>query len=85
MPGDVLTATVTALAGLAVGLCAVGALMLARGHRPGRTPAPEPAPGPVPQGYRYCPAEQRTRAAVLHPDGTAHCGDCGVLIPAGDS
>lgn len=52
--------------------------------RPRRTTAPA---GPVATGFRYCPTEHRTRAAVLHPDGTATCADpaCGTHIPAGDS
>jgi len=31
--------------------------------------------------YRYCPAEQRTRAAIQHADGTAQCAGCHTHIP----
>lgn len=74
-----------AAAGVALGLAGIAALMLARGQRPGRAAATTPDAGLVPQAYRYCPTEQRTRAAVLHPDGSATCGDCGAHIPAGES
>lgn len=52
--------------------------------RPRRTPAPAPA-GLVVTGWRYCPQEMRTRAAIEHRDGSATCSGCGALIPAGDS
>jgi hypothetical protein len=50
-----------------------------------RTPASEPeAVGLVPTGWRYCPGDLQQRAAVLHPDGSATCADCGAHIsPAG--
>lgn len=52
--------------------------------RPRRTTPPEPTGGPVPTGFRWCPIEQRVRAAVLHADGSATCADpdCGAHIPA---
>lgn len=46
---------------------------------------PVPVPGALaPMGYRWCPAELRTVAAVLHPDGSARCADpaCATHIPA---
>jgi hypothetical protein len=47
--------------------------------------APDPAPaGVAPTEFRYCPDEFRPRAAVAHPDGSAHCHDCGTYIPATD-
>lgn len=66
-------------------LCAAAAicLLIARMFlRPGR-PATAPAPLQVlVLGYRYCPAELRTRAAIQHGDGTATCCDCRTHIPA---
>lgn len=63
----------------AVGVLAVTTVTLCW---PRRTPEPAPLPVLV-LGYRYCPDEQRTRAAVQHADGTATCGDCHAHIPAG--
>ncbi|WP_202236977.1 hypothetical protein [Actinacidiphila reveromycinica] len=66
-------------------ICVIGALAflaaaVATNGRRVETPT-----GPAPTAFRYCPDEQRTRAALLHPDGTAHCGGCGCLLdPAGD-
>ncbi|SEO82961.1 hypothetical protein [Actinacidiphila rubida] len=79
---DMLAATVAAAAGLAVGLGSVLAMKFARGDRPGQTD--ERPHAPVVQAYRYCPDEQRTRAAVLHSDGSAHCSDCNAHIPSTD-
>lgn len=79
---EVLASMAAVATGAVLGLAAIVALMRARGQRlPGRATAP----GLVPQAYRYCPAEQRTRAATPHPDGTATCADCGTHIPAADT
>jgi hypothetical protein len=51
--------------------------------RPRETPAP--LSGVVRTGHRYCPAELRVRAAILHADGSATCGDCGAPIPASEA
>jgi hypothetical protein len=44
----------------------------------------ETALGLIVMGFRYCPAELQTVAAVIHPDGSATCADddCGAHIPA---
>ena len=48
-----------------------------------RTSEPETeVPGVVPTGFRYCPDEHRTRAAIEHPDGSATCDGCNAHIPA---
>jgi hypothetical protein len=62
-----------------VGPAAVVAVRWAVTRRPAVAPA---GPGVVATGYRYCPAEMRTRAAVLHGDGSAQCADCHAHIPA---
>lgn len=36
----------------------------------------------APTTWRYCPDEYRTRAVVVHPDGSATCDDCGAHIGA---
>lgn len=79
---DMLTATVTAPGGITLALAAIAALKLARGDRPGQPSADPATPGVVATGYRYCPHELRTRAAVIHTDGTAVCLDCRTHIPA---
>lgn len=41
----------------------------------------EPVPGAFAVlAFRYCPAELRTRAAVIHHDGSGACLDCGANI-----
>jgi hypothetical protein len=39
--------------------------------------------GLIVMGFRYCPAEHQTVAAIVHPDGSATCADggCGAHIP----
>jgi hypothetical protein len=84
---QVAAATVLALAGLGVlaatGLT-IGAIVIYRMLR--RATAPRGPhthlPGVLVMGYRYCPTEQRTRAAVIRADRTAQCLDCGTHIPA---
>lgn len=74
--GHVLVAVIIVAAALAF----LAAAVLTNGQH-----TQPPAPGLVPTGWRYCPGELRQRAAVLHPDGSATCCDCGATIPpAGD-
>lgn len=71
------------LIGCLFGAAAVALLILIRVlPRPRETPAPPS--GVVRTGHRYCPAELRIRAAILHADGSATCADdrCGAHIPA---
>jgi hypothetical protein len=72
------------LAGLVLVLSLALATVTAR-HVPvprrGRHRAPAPRPA-VTTEFRYCPEELRTRAVVVHRDGTSRC-DCGADIPAG--
>lgn len=75
--GHVLVAVIIIAAALAF----LAAAVLTNGQHT----QPEPPAGLVPTGWRYCPGELRQRAAVLHPDGSATCCDCGATIPpAGD-
>ena len=70
---------ITALAViLAAAVAAVARAVRPHGRHRGARPAPA---GVVATGYRYCPAELRQRAAVLHPDGSATCADCTAHIP----
>lgn len=72
--GHAIVAVIVAIGGLAF----LAAACLTNGHRT----QPEPPHGSVPTGFRYCPDEHRTRAAIEHPDGSATCGNCGTHIPA---
>lgn len=84
---EVAIATDAAIAGLSllvlIGLGMVVGRMLRRAtasrgphtHLPG-------LPGVLATGFRHCPAEQRTRAAVIRKDGTAACLDCGAHASA---
>jgi len=83
----VAVATVTALAGLGVlTLVGLGMAAVVVGRMLRRATAPRGphahVPGVLATGFRYCPQEQRTRAAVIRADGTACCLDCGAHIPA---
>jgi hypothetical protein len=76
------SADACAVLGAALGIG--GALVAAASRywpRP-RSPRADTAPGVLATGYRHCPAEQCTRAAVIRTDGTAACLDCGTPIPA---
>jgi hypothetical protein len=70
------------LIGTACGLSAIGLLILIRVlPRPHADDVPAPLPVLF-MAYRYCPDELRTRAVIVHPDGTATCGGCHTHIPA---
>jgi hypothetical protein len=59
-----------------------GALVaIASRYLPRPRAVPAPPSGVVRTGHRYCPKEMRVRAVILHADGSATCGDCGVHIP----
>jgi hypothetical protein len=81
---EVTLSTVLALA--ALGLLVLIGLGMVVGRLLRRATAPRGPhthlPGVFVMGYRYCPTEQRTRAAVIRQDGTAACADCGTHIPA---
>jgi hypothetical protein len=81
---EVAIATDAAIAGLGllvlIGLGKVVGRMLRHATAP-RGPHTH-LPGVLVMGYRYCPTEQRTRAAVIRADRTAQCLDCGTHIPA---
>jgi hypothetical protein len=68
------TAVVTAVGGP---LAALAVAWVVR-QRPAAQPE---SAGVMPTGFRYCPTEHRTRAAIEHPDGSARCSDCGTHIP----
>lgn len=72
--GHAIVAICAAIGGIAF----LAAACLTNGRR---AEAPTPH-GPVSTGFRYCPDEHRTRAAIQHPDGSATCGNCGTTIPA---
>ena len=50
-----------------------------RAPTPRRAPMFPPAPrcAVASTGFRYCPPCTTDTAAVLHPDGSHTCGDCG--------
>lgn len=76
--------TAYACAITSVGLAAAAVVAVILAVSTGRRVAADIPAGPVATGWRYCPEEMRQRAAVLHADGTATCGDCHAHIPAGD-
>jgi hypothetical protein len=62
----------------------IGGAMVAVASRYWPRPRTDHTPVPasvVTVTYRYCPAEQRTRAAIQHTDGTAQCTGCHTHIP----
>jgi hypothetical protein len=76
---DIAGVALLASIGVVTAITAIGR-MLRRATRP-RGPHTH-VPGVMVIGYRMCPEELRTRAAVIHADGTAHCADCDAHIPA---
>ncbi|MFD8075855.1 hypothetical protein ACFV3E_24765 [Streptomyces sp. NPDC059718] len=71
--------------GAAAVMASVAALVYVARTWPARRRARHAAFAPravVTTAFRYCPAELRTRAVVMHRDGTGRC-DCGADIPAG--
>lgn len=71
--------------GILLGGAVVAVLLAVRAVPGPRTAAADAAPlATVRTGYRWCPAELRTRAAMVHADGSATCADpdCGTHIPA---
>lgn len=73
----ILTGAITATAGPVL----VVAVAYVRHVVGSRRPAAVTTAGVMSTGYRYCPQELRTRACIVHTDGTARCLDCGTHIP----